>query len=87
MPRSYKQGVIVTSEVIAELTGGSLNAVHQATRRVPSRKRQKLDINSLESVVLWIAAHGRRELRQKIAALAAQSFISPAAGAPKKSRK
>ena len=76
MPRHPTAGVIVTYACVHDLTDTTLNFVYQsATRAKPPHKRQFLDIHSLESVVLWLASHGRTDLRRRILGLAAQSML------------
>jgi len=82
------QGHVVTFDSIAELCDVSENALYQASRRPGSgpgrKKRQPLMIDDLESVVLYIAAHGRVPLRRKIVAYAASSLLETGdAGAPR----
>jgi len=82
-----QQGAHVTFDAIADLCDVSANTMYQASRRPGSgpgqRKRQPLVIDDLESVILWVAAHGRVPLRRKIAAYAAPSLLEPGdPGAP-----
>ena len=67
-------GQQLTYEAIHKLTDLSINALHQAGGK-PKPDRQPLDLQSLESVVLWLAGHGKRELRIKMCGLAAQALL------------
>jgi len=67
-------GQIITYEAIQKLTDLSLNALHQAGGK-PKPVRHPLDIQSLESVILWLARHGKRELRVQMVGLAAEALI------------
>ena len=80
----------VTYKDIASLTDVTLNAVYQAATPAKNGKsRQLLDLESLESVVLWLAAHGKTDLRRRICAYSAQALLDEGAlsGAPKKRRR
>jgi hypothetical protein len=90
LPRA---GVLVSYEAVQALTDLPINTLHQAaTIPPPNRKRMRLDIESLESVVIWLAKHGKRTLRQKILAHSAESLLDEGAlpgvprGKAKKSR-
>ena len=64
MPGPKPKQLVVTYETIADLTDGGLNHVHQAA--APKAKgRQRLDIDSLESVVLWLAGHANLVFRRR----------------------
>ncbi len=63
-------GPPLTYELVHKLTDLSINSLHQAGGK-PKPGRQRLDLQSLESVVLWVAAHGKPELRMKICGHAA----------------
>jgi hypothetical protein len=78
--RPYKPGLTITYEEVHRLTDLSLNALHQAGGRAQPG-RQPLDLNSLESVVLWLAGHARQDLRVKICALSAQALLGGTLGA------
>ena len=67
-------GPPLTYELIRKLTDLSENALHQAGGK-PKPGRQPLDLRSLESVVLWVAGHGKRKLRIKMCGLAAQALL------------
>lgn len=76
MPRRPSVGCVLTYGCIHDLCDCSVNFLYQsATAPTPPRKRQALDINSLESVVLWLAGHARTDLRRRILGLAAQSML------------
>jgi hypothetical protein len=64
----------VTFQSIQKLTDVTLNCLHQASGKVKPG-RQHLDIENLESIILWVAAHGKIKLRQQITALAAPAFL------------
>lgn len=76
MGRKELTGLTITYAEIAKLTDSTLNAVHQAAAksRASCPTRQMLNIGDLESVVLWVAGHGKVELRQRIAAAAAPAW-------------
>jgi hypothetical protein len=59
--------------MIADLCGCVPNAVYQCAGE--KKGRQHLDIDSLESVVLFVTAHGRPALRREIAGFAAQVLV------------
>jgi hypothetical protein len=89
MPRKPTAGCLVTYESVHHLTDLSMNALYQAaTPPKAPRKRHELDINSLESVVLWLAAHARTDIRKRICGLAAQSLLDDGElkGAPHRGR-
>jgi hypothetical protein len=78
MAMPQKLGKTITYELIAELTDNTINTVHVAAT-VPKnpttrQRRQSLNINSLESVILYVAKHGKKRLRQRIAAKAAAAW-------------
>ena len=66
---TVKPGLIITYASIHSLTDLSINSVHQAAARGP------LSISDLESVVLWVAEHGKQKLRKKICCLSASSLL------------
>jgi hypothetical protein len=89
MANRPKQGPRITYEIVQGLTDLTIDAIHQAgARPKPGVKRQHLDLSSLESIVLWVAAHGHVDLRRKICGYAAQSLLDDGVlqGAPKKPR-
>ena len=53
-----------TYEDLFKLTPVKKNAVYQAATR------GRLNLNDLESVVVWLARHGHNELKQRIVAYA-----------------
>jgi hypothetical protein len=78
MSRHPKEGARITYELITALTDNTVNTVHVAAT-VPKnpttrQRRQTLDIDSLESVILYVAKHGKKRLRQRIAAKAAPAW-------------
>jgi hypothetical protein len=89
MGRNPLTGPVITYELIQSLTDLSMNALHQAGGQKVKPHRQRLDLGSLESVVLWLAGHGKRELRIKMCGLAAQALLGDGdqCGAPKKVRR
>lgn len=78
MANRKKQGPVITYELLADLTGLSLNAVQQCGAPHPAKRRHNLDITSLESVCLWLAAHGNDEFRTQLCGLAAQVLVKDA---------
>ena len=74
MPRPQIYGPPLTYESIQKLTDLNINTLHQAGGK-PKPGRQRLDIQSLESVVLWLAAHGKRKLRIQLCGLSAQALL------------
>ena len=75
MPRPPNLGPPLSYELVQELTDDlPLNTLHQAGSR-PKRGRQRLDIQSLRSVVLWLASHGSRSLREEIAWRAMEALV------------
>jgi hypothetical protein len=88
MAPPFKNGLTITYELIHDLTDVEMNTVYQAGAKpkADNDQRQRLDINSLESVILWVAAHGKTSLRLKICGYSAQSLVEDGVlhGAPKK---
>jgi hypothetical protein len=85
-----RKGVLVSYEVVQALTDLPINTLHQAaTTPPPGRKRMHLNIESLESVVIWLSAHGSRQLRQKMLAYSAGSLLDEGAlpGVPRTGKK
>jgi len=80
-------GPPLTYEMVQKLTDLSINSLHQAGGK-PKPGRHRLDLQSLESVVLWVAAHGKPELRMKICGHAAGALLDEGIlrGATKKTR-
>ena len=61
-------------EAIQALTNLPRNRIYKASG-ASVKDRQKLDITDLESVIIWLAAHGKPELRRAICGYAAQALI------------
>jgi len=71
-----REGVTLTYEKVQALTDLPINTLHQAaTKPPPGKKRQHLNLGCLESVVLWLASHGKPELRKKICGLSASCLL------------
>lgn len=89
MPRPPLEGLTITYERVQALTNLPINTLHKAGAGGAGEYRQKLDLNSLESVVLWLACHGTVDLRKKICAYAAQSLLDSGAlpGVPRTRKK
>lgn len=83
--RPPQQGLIITREVITALS--SFDAVKKSAQPNPPLDRMRLDIDSLESVVLFLAKYGKQHLRQRMVALAADSYLDASTpGATRTSR-
>lgn len=88
MPRAPRIGCTITYELLQPLTDLPRNTIYQAAARsAVSVKRMGLDITNIESVILWVAAHGRIDLRRRIAALAAPAWNDSPRSAPVKKRR
>ena len=90
MPRPPLEGLTITYEKVQALTDLPLNTLHKAgAGRAAGEYRQKLNLDSLESVVLWLACHGTVSLRKRICAHAAQSLLDSGAlpGVPRTRKK
>ena len=88
MPPQPVPGVTITYETVQKLTNLPFNTLYQAAGKSAKPGRQRLDINDLRSIVLYLAGHGQPELRRQMCGLAAQSLIDspgkPLHGAPKR---
>jgi len=67
-----------TYQTLAKLSGMALNSIHQHVTR------GNLDPADLESVLYWLARHGRQKLRQRLVAYAMAVFVLPEAPGKRK---
>jgi hypothetical protein len=70
-----KEYLVMTPEVIAALTDTTISSVYNAVARSRSHDRMKLDLTDLDSVITWLCAHAKPELRRKWAAHAAKAWL------------
>ena len=64
MPRLPTLGPPLSVDLIAELTDLPKKRLWEAVTR--KEGRQLLDLNSLRSVILWLASHGNEDLRKEM---------------------
>lgn len=86
MPRPVSSAALTYQDVLGLTDYPSMDAIYQAARGPGKKNRHSFTLNDLESIVLFLAAHGKPELRKKICGYSAAVYAEEDASLRRRKR-